>query len=237
MFKNIKENKYIKKVIELWNNPRYRSILILGLYMIFFAFIIASINTSKPVTNTPNKVDIRGAYVRMDNYRYQATIKNETKEKIVGNVSDNKQMIMFNDANYYYNNVYLYKKEENIYKQTNEQLLEFEIWRMTPKFINFLIEKGTFESKTEYADGEVANTYLVNVSDFIELYFGDESDADEVISITLYQNDESVLKVELDLTAIYHQQQFSNLHDYIVTIEYDMIDKINPIVVNIESSE
>lgn len=237
MFKSIKENEYIKKIIELWNNPRYRSLLVLGLYIIFFFLVIASVNNSKSVVPTTNKTDIRSTYAQMSNYRYQATIKNNTEQKIIGKVVDNKQLIMFDETNYYYNNVYLYKQEEKSYKQTDEKLLDFEIWRMTPKFINSLIEKGKFESKTEYADGEVANTYLVNLSDFIELYFGDEVQTDEVISITLRQNNERILNAELDLTTLYHQHQFSNQHDYIVKIEYDMIDAINPIVVNVESSE
>ena len=237
MFKNIRENDYVKKFVELWNNPRYRSIIILVVYIIFFAFVIASINSSRPTTSGTNKVDIRSSYAQMNNYRYQATIKNESEQKIVGRVADNKQIIVFDETNYYYNNVYLYKQEEKIYKQTDEQLLDFEIWRMTPTFINSLIEKGSFESKTEYANGEVANTYLVNVDNFIELYFGDEAETEETISVTLHQNNERVLKVELDLTPIYHQQQFSNQYDYEVTIEYDMIEQINPIVVNVESSD
>lgn len=237
MFKNIKENDYVKKFIELWNTPRYRSVIILTLYIIFFALVIASINSSKPTTNSTNKVDIISIYTQMNNYRYQVTIKNETEEKLVGRVNDNKQIIMFNDTNYYYNNIHLYEQKEDIYKQTDEQLLDFEIWRMTPTFINSLIKRGTFESKTEYADGEVANTYLVNVANFVELYYGDETEANEFISVTLRQNNERVLNAELDLTAIYHQQQFSNQYDYIVKIEYDMIDAISPIVVNIESSE
>jgi len=236
MFKNIRENDYVKKFVELWNTPRYRSIIILALYIIFFAFVIASINSSRSTTSGTNKVDIRSAYAQMHNYRYQANIKNETEQILVGRVNDNKQLITFNESNYYYNNVHLYKQEESVYKQTNEQLLDFEIWRMTPSFIDSLIEKGSFESKTEYADGEIANTYLVNVADFIELYFGDETESEEVIRVTLHQNNERILKVELDLTAIYHQQQFAK-YDYIVIIEYDMIEQITPIVVNIESGD
>ena len=144
---------------------------------------------------------------------------------------------MFGKNNYYYNNVHIYKREEDIYKKTEEQLLDFEVWRITPKFIDSLIEKGTFESKTQYADGEVANTYLVNISDFIKLYFGDEIETTEVMSVNLRQNDERVLSAELDLTAIYHQQDVSNQHDYIVKIEYDMIDAIKPIIVNVEGSD
>lgn len=238
MFKSIKENEYVKKIIELWNNPRYRSILILGLYIIFFAVIIASIKSKQsfsPIDTT--KKDVMEVYQEMNNYKYNATIESESMQTLIGHVYNDRQIITFNGNNYYYNSVYLYKQEENIYTQISGQLLEFEIWRITPKLIGSLVENGTFESKTEYADGKVSNTYLVNASDFIELYFGDKTETDDLITVTLLQDSKSIIKAELDLTTIYHQQQISNQHDYMVVIEYSMIDEINPIIVNVESSE
>lgn len=240
MFKSIKENEYVKKFLELWNVPRYRSLIILCIYIIFFALVIASIRgQNSNIINSPNanKVDIMEQYKKMNNYQYRVTIKNEAEQTLIGRVYENKQLIMFNENNYYYNNVYLYKAEEKIYTQTIENLLEFEVWRFSPSFINDLIEKGNFESKTEYADGIVANTYLVNVADFIKLYFGDDTDSNDNISVTIYKNDERVSKVELNLTSIYSQNQFANSYDYKVIIEYELINQIGPIVVNVESSD
>lgn len=239
MFKNISGNEYVKKIIELWNNPRYRSLLVLGLYVIFFAVIIASINSSTPniSNNSNNKIDIIGTYKKMDNYRYKAIIKNENEEILIGDVYENKHKITYDNNSYYYNNVYLYKQEENKYKVFNDKLFEFEIWRLTPSLINDLKQKGNFESKTEYTDGKVANTYKISVVDFIKMYFGDDTEGDGFISLTLHEDSERIIKVELDLTPVYKQNQFANQYDYKVTIEYDMINQISPIIVDLESSE
>ena len=240
MFKSIKENEYVKKIIELWNVPRYRSLIILGIYIVFFTFVIASIKAQKSsIINSSNinKVDIMEEYETMNNYQHTITIKNQIEDILIGRVYDNKQVITFNDNNYYYNNVYLYKQEKNVYKQTNDKLLAFEVWRFTPSFVSKLIQRGKLESKTEYTDGIIANTYLVNVADFIKLHFGDDIETRDNISLTVYKNNERVTKVKLDLTSVYHQNQFANSYDYEVIIEYRLINQISPITVNIESSD
>lgn len=240
MFKSVKENEYVKKFLELWNIPRYRSLIILCIYIIFFVLVIASVRSQNSGTlNSANtsKVDIMEEYKEMNNYQYRVTVKNEVEQTLIGRVYENKQLIIFNENNYYYNNVYLYKAEENIYKQTTENLLEFEVWRFSPLFINDLIENGKFESKTEYSDGIVAHTYLVDVADFIKLYFGADTESSDNISVTIYKNKERVTKVELDLTSIYRQNQFNNSYDYKIIIEYELINQMGPIAVNIESSD
>ena len=243
MFKGIKENEYVKKILEFWNIPRYRSLIKLGIYIIFFTLVIVSIKNQDDIivnSNDTNKGGIMETYKKMDNYQYRATIQSDVSRTLVGRVYENRQLIIFNDNNYYYNNVNLYKREEgthDVYLETQEKLLEFEVWRFNPIFINALIERGQFESKTEYADGIIASTYLVDLADFVELYFGDKDDFEEDIIITMYQDNEMVTKVELDLTPIYQQGQFVNSSYYKVTIEYEQINQIIPITVNIESSD
>lgn len=238
MFKRIKENIYISKFIELWNVPRYRSLLMLGIYIIFFAIVIAAVDTNTQ-TNVDkiSKVDILDEYSSMESYKYKAVIENEKIETLIGRVSGNKQMITFNEENYYYNNIYLYKQDNDLYKQLSEQIIDFEIWRMTPSFINSLIKRGKFDSKTEYSDGIIANTYLVSASDFVKLYYVEDTENYESIKITLYENKNNIVKAYLDLTNIYKHNQYSNNYDYEVTIEYELVENMSPINVEIESSD
>lgn len=237
MFDKIKENDYVKKFLDLWMVPRYRALIILGLYIIFFAVVISSFKTDsyvyRPIKNKENALE---KYEKMDNYQYSATIENEISKKMSGRVYKDKQLIMLDNNNYYYDGNKLYKKEDS-YIEFNENLLEFDIWRFTPKLICELIQNGKLESKTEYADGIKSKTYLVSLVDFIKLYFGDDTTGKESVYVTLYEHDNMITKVELDLTSIYHMQQFSNLYDYKVILEYSLIDGISPIEVNVESSD
>ena len=236
--KRIKENEYIQKFLELWKNPRCRSLIILGMYIIFFAFVISSIDTDNiGEYEEIQEIDVMEEYSNMDNYASKIIIKNELEENIDIKVNKNDYLINYNNENYYYNTVKLYKQNEDNYTKTETNLLDFEVWKFTPKFISDLIEKGTFNSKTEYADGMIANTYLVKIEDFIKSYYNNENSDIRTFEITVYQNEKQVNKVVLNLTNIYNMGQFSNTHDYIVTIEYDLIGKISPIIVKIESSD
>lgn len=237
MFKKIKENGYVQKFLEFWNIPRYRALIILGLYIIFFVFVIAyirTLNSNKPINNV--KLNALETYSKMDNYQYIATIKNENVRTFQGRVNDYKQIINFEENSYYYNGNTLYKKEDG-YKKFNNQLLEFDIWRFTPLFINDLIKKGKLDSKTEFADGSKSKKYLVGVPAFIREYFNDDTESNDNISVTTFESNNKIFKVELDLSSVYHQGQYSNSYDYIVILEYSLIDQIAPIMINVESSD
>lgn len=235
--KKIKENMYIQKFIELWNIPRYRSLLILGLYIIFFTVVIASVRSkNSSIDYTSNKkMSIIQNFEQMNNYQVKVTIQNEPDRTLISRVYNNRQIITYNNKNYYYDGSKLYEKLDS-YIET-ESMLEFDIWRFTPLFIKNLIDKGKLDSKTEYANGIIANNYVVSIDNFIKDYSNDEPENNENISITTYQDKEQIIKVELDLTHIYRMQEFSNSSDYKVILEYSLIGEISPIVVNIESSD
>ena len=232
MFKN---NEYVQKFLELWNIPRYRSLIKLCIYFIFFLVVIASINTSSTNHYVEPKVDVMEEYKKLTSYHYTATIKNEIVESYVGYTYNNKHLILFNEDNYYYEDD-LYKEYEDGYQKLDNALFDFDIWKFTPSFISSLIQNGEFSSKTEYVDGSTSDTYLVSVSNFISLYFNDVTNSSENISITIYKNEDKVKKVELDLTNIYNLKEFSNAFDYKVTIEYVSFD-VKPIMVDLESSD
>jgi len=238
MFKRIKENEYVNKFLEFWNIPRYRSLIILFIYIIFFAFLISSINTdSVNDYEESDKIDIMEEYRNMNNYHCLMIVKNEKEENLTIDTNENNQLIIFNDDEYYYNNINLYKKDGDVFKKANDTLLEFNVWNFTPMFISNLIEKGTLNSKTEYTDGTFANTYLVKVEDFIKSYYKDETDDTRTFELTVYQNEKQVNKVTLDLTKIYSMNQNANNYDYVVTLEYSLIGEISPIIVKRESSD
>lgn len=237
MFNKVRENVYIRKFLELWNIPRYRSLLILGLYAIFFMIIIASIKTKNDFSDySTTQKDAMEEYRIMDNYEYIATITNEDTKILIGKVYKEKQIILFDNDNYYFDGV-MYKKDDS-YIKIEDKLLEFDVWKMTPLFISNLVEKGSLDYKTEYSDETISKTYKIDIKEFIKLYFSDDTDSSNTyISVTIYENQTRVTKVELDLSSIYHMKQYANAYDYKITLEYDSINALAPIVVDLESSD
>lgn len=233
MFNRIKENGYVQKFLEIWNNPRYRSLIILGLYAIFFIFVIAYIRSLNNNSMKVEKVDTVQEYKSMDNYQYRATIKNEDVKTLIGKVDKQNQILTYNNSDYYIVNDKIYTKEDK-YIELEDKLLDFDIWKFNPKFISELLEKGEVNSKTEFTDGTNAKSYLVKVSDFIKLYFGDETEDDRFVNVTVYQSSTQITKVELDITNIYNMGQYANSSNYIITLEYEFVGQISPIVIEIE---
>lgn len=237
MFNKVRENIYIQKFLELWNIPRYRSLLILALYVIFFTVIIASVRTKNDFSdyNPPIK-NVMEEYRNLDNYEYIATITNEDTKTLVGKVYKEKQIIFFDNNNYYFDGT-MYKKNDS-YIKNEDKLLEFDVWKMNPLFISDLVEMGTLDSKTEYSDETISKTYKIDVKEFIKLYFNDDIDSSDVyISVTIYEDQTRVTKVELDLSSVYHMQQYANVYDYKVTLEYTSVNVVAPIIVDLESSD
>ena len=239
MFNKLKKNEYVEKFLQLWAIPRWRSLIILCMYFLFFVLVISSINTqdsSYDKPSTTNKNSIVESYKNMDNYYFTITIKNDNIKTLTGMMYDNKMVFELDEIKYSYEDGQLYKKDMEIYKKTDDFELDFEVYKFVPSFIYKLIENGKIEAKTEYKDGTVSNTYLVNVSEFMKLYFGTLKQTNDDIIVTMYQNKDMIFKVDLDLTNVYYQEQDST-NDYKITIEYESVGEIYPMSVNLESSD
>ena len=152
---------------------------------------------------------------------------------LIGKVDKQNQILTYNNSDYYIVNDKIYTKEDK-YIELEDKLLDFDIWKFNPKFISELLEKGEVNSKTEFTDGTNAKSYLVKVSDFIKLYFGDETEDDRFVNVTVYQSSTQITKVELDITNIYNMGQYANSSNYIITLEYEFVCQISPIVIEIE---
>lgn len=238
MFKSIKENVYVQKFLELWEVPRYRALIKLGLYIIFFIFVITLIRTQdNNISKNPvTKINIMENFKNMNNYQYKAIINNEGEETFVSRVNSGKELIIYNSDTYYFDGIKIYKKIDS-YQEFKDIIFDFDIWRFNPLFITNLIDNGEFNAKTEYQDDTISNEYLVKVKDFVKLYDGLDIDDERTFSLVVYHTKKQVTKVTLDLTNIYNMKENANAFDYKVSLEYDLINEIAPITVNIESSD
>lgn len=238
MFKSIKENVYVQKFLELWDVPRYRALIKLGLYIIFFIFVITLIKTQdNNISKNPvTKINVMENFKNMNNYQYKVIINNEVEETFISRVNNGKELILYNSDTYYFDGIKMYKKIDS-YQEFKDIIFDFDIWRFNPLFITNLIDKGEFNAKTEYQDDTISNEYLVKVKDFVKLYDNLDIEDERTFSLVVYQTKKQVNKVTLDLTNIYNMKENANAFDYKVNLEYDLINEIAPITVNIESSD
>lgn len=126
MFKKTKEkinnNEYVILFKKLWANKRYRSLLILFLYFIFFGLIIGSVRSNYkniedyPIEDKKEELSIVEKMTSWDNYNsdYQYKIVVNDKEKAICNIEDGIVNLTVNDKNYMIinNNIYLNKNDD-----------------------------------------------------------------------------------------------------------------------------
>lgn len=133
----------MKDIIKIiFENKRYRAILYLCLYFIFFAiiFLITSIPSNKKTYQSQNEV-----YIEDTSYNEMLNINNEkiyisVDNNIVKFSYDNIKYIEI-DSTFKYSEIIPYLKKQYIYN---------------------LVKDKEYESKTIYKDGKESKMYLIN---------------------------------------------------------------------------
>ena len=180
----------IELIKKLWSNKRTKSISVLIIYVIFFAFVFLLIsngthNYQKPVTEEDTNVE-NNQEIKLENIT-------NYKLEIIGSDSftyDSSTNKVFYDGNYY--------EVNNI----PEIISKYDLAIFSPSNISKLLEVGTLES-TNYIDK--SDTFVIKISDFERIIYNNEIINDEYIKIIKYDT-----KIVVDLT---------NYYGYIVNIE------------------
>ncbi len=126
MFKKTKEkinnNEYIVLFKKMWSNKRYRSLLILFLYFIFFGIIIGSVRSNYknmdnvPEDNPKKEVTVVEKMSSWDNYNgdYNYSILLNDLDVATCNIKDGIVNLTVNNKNYTIinNNIYLNRNDD-----------------------------------------------------------------------------------------------------------------------------
>ena len=126
MFKNTKEkinnNEYIVLFKKMWSNKRYRSLLILFLYFIFFGIIIGSVRSNYknmdnvPEDNSKKEVTVVEKMSSWNNYNgdYNYSILLNDLDVATCNIKDGIVNLTVNNKNYTIinNNIYLNRNDD-----------------------------------------------------------------------------------------------------------------------------
>lgn len=165
--------EFLELIKKLWENKRTRSLVVLLLYFVFFAFVLSSVD------NTPQVIKPSGIEI----------IKNL---KIV-------KMEFLGQHNFIYSDNIIYY--DGIYYNSNEiplELSNYDLNIFTVDNIYELIKNGLLES-TNYIDN--SNTYVVKNSIFENIIHNNQIDISGNIRITL--NESSMNYVNIDLKELY----------------------------------
>ena len=141
-------NNYIDIFKTIWKNKRYRALIILSLYIIFFAVVILIAKMS-PKVNTSSSLD---NFENKQIFDFQITVDDQT---IVGNFNNNRIAFIYQGITYNYINQKL-DNENFEYKE----ILDYVSHQKIKDIISS--KETTMYSETRYNDGTYGKTYKNN---------------------------------------------------------------------------
>lgn len=197
-----------KLIKELLKNKRYRSLIILGLYLVFMSFVVMSI---KNVPTNENKIDNRLEEFKLKtNYNYTYSIKT-TKDELVetktifGTRFNNKNQLIYEDKTYLFDNVLI-----------GFPINEIDLSKLTYDYIYNYIKEST---------SDIKDVYTLKLSDFMKIVNGVNITSESNILINIRFIDNTINQIDIDLTKYVNFNQ--ELYDeYSVTINYSNIGNI-----------
>lgn len=215
MFKKTKEkinqNEYVGFIKKIWANKRYRSLLILILYFIFFFVVITGLRSAyQDNENMNDKIyfsfeTLEEKYSSLTDYAYSVSVNDVLT--IEGELKEGINNFKYNDESYtVINNNFYKEKNENLEKIDLEELEELILIIDKIKlgeFINYvstLNRSGVINDNSYKLDFELPNSYF-----FIE------EEGNIKASISGEPNNE-IDEIIIDLTE-------SKEENYIITIK------------------
>lgn len=162
----------MKKFKELWKNPRYHALMVLGFYLVFFAFtflFIYNMNSNKVPVLPKTELEY---FEEITKY----TVKVIGEEEFI---MDEKGKVTYLNESYTIDTLPL-------------ELQKYQVSFINPKMIYQMIQKATLQS-TNYIDK--IDTYLLTKEEFLDLT---NLSLEKDIIIDVYK-EEQIKKIILDM--------------------------------------
>jgi hypothetical protein len=184
MKKDDKKKTNITSLIKLIkSNKRYRALFTLGLYFIFFAFVIASFSSNNYQTPSPaleeEAIDILEQYKSLSNYDFEYQITYSEKDEFLTynfNGKSINETIEFSDENnrYLIKNDLLYQIIEDTKEEIDNKIIVASMG-FTPSYLYDIIKRSNLESRTEnYNDKRLTKQYVINLQELVGLEVHDQ---------------------------------------------------------------
>lgn len=224
--------KIFKKLHEYWQIPRYRSLITLGLYLLFFATIILYANIMNGISDNKEEkyIDPLTIFKNMNNYEYNYEINISSDELSSYTISgiryqeqDNFQIM---NSNFYIRDNIIYSLDST---KDITDMIKIDLLLIRPNYIYEFLNRSTSKNKIEYQSGEEKVIYKVPVKNFNVAFLQsiDESNIEEV-EITTYEKNNQIYQIDLN---IYNLMKLvdSNINSYTIKINYSNINNIKSV--------
>lgn len=214
----ISNNETFLFIRGLWDNKRYRSILFLGLYFIFFFLIISTLRDNyrdnQDLVDTQEETIVlsevvKKQYNELNSYNY--TININDKQTIQGNIESTFNSFSYNNRNY---TIIL----DNVYLENNNDLKKVDINKnskvivpiellMPNKILDYIVDltpieeigednyKLTYQILSDYFGIDDTHSFNVFIS-------GDSKIREIILDLSEYANEDYIVKISLDYNKI-----------------------------------
>ena len=222
--KESKIKNFINKFKELWANKRYRSLIKLVFYLIFFAVLFFIYEFASPdVANSP--VEKNNDFENYNNYEYKINLNiNDVLFDLDGKRYDNKYEFIFEDNTYSFDNSNL--NTDNNFMNLNNDIIN--VFNYTPDLINNIIENSEIISEKKLiTDNILIKEYSIKLDKYMEILDVnfDKYNEEDKIDILVSEKNDYVIKIELDLSNFYKYFE-ENYNKYEITINYNNINNV-----------
>lgn len=221
-----KFDNFIANFKKVWADERGKSLIKLGLYILFAVFAVFTATATYRVNNASNDkydntpVDAMTAYNNLSSYAGSYII-GDNKYTFT---SATKQIIKIGD--YYY-----FAEKQNLVNNLDVTLVaptfDFKFWYLTPSFIYDLIKNGKESYTTNFANGSVETSYLVPLEYFVSNYDGNVLAIENTsilagknIEIVTTKTENKIVKVKINLST-YYVLINDQINNYNVEIDYE----------------
>ncbi len=221
---------FFGNILKVFHNPKKKSLIYLALYVLFFLFAFAIINTSSNMGSSYNELENEKSelsaldnYKNMNSYKYEITFTiNDMIDYVEGTYYNSTSLLTINGSKYYYENNLFYIIDGTSYHLSDVKynILKF----FNTNFYEILIN-SKLESSITYNDGTIENDYIIDSNYFYKYYFEQDSIYQNNITITVFEKDKYINKMILDLSNL-------NIDIKKIEIEYSNINNINSLEFN-----
>jgi hypothetical protein len=229
--------EYIKKIKILYDNKKYRSLVILLFYIVAFAIIISimQFNAKHPIKN--EELDPFINLDKMTSYAYKYTFtstKEEDDFTIEGVRYQNQERLTYKTDAYYVIDNVLYSIVSDKLHQINDDLVNIKLSKLNPKDLKTLIESAN-KDYSKANDGIVTEQYTLSLIKFLQVYNPLESTIDNSknVYLTVTKNKNNIVSILIDLTNYFQEKNQENK----LLIEYTDINKIDNFNISYEKEE
>lgn len=222
--------KFINNIKEGLGNPKKKSLVMLGIYLVFFIFVFAVIGGSNEPTPIINEIKEEKStienYKDMNSYEYKATfIENGLTNVIEGTYFNNTSLLNYNGLKYYYENDLMYLIDNDSYYLSS---INYNVSKLFNKNLNILFDKLNEQYKTEYTDGTKEINYNLLLKEFYSYYYNQLIESDVIINVKVKEKDNFIQLISIDLSS-------ASLPITKVEIEYLNINNISNLEFNKEN--